>query len=58
LHLRLGTLAFCDIPDHGQYQPLLLDLYRAQHDVDRKRGAIRAPGDKIEACTHRPHARL
>src|SRR5215510_4326845 len=33
-------------------------LQRAQHDVNRKRGAIRTPGDEVEAGTHRPHARL
>jgi hypothetical protein len=33
-------------------------LERVQHDVDRKRGAIRAPSYEVDACSHRPHARL
>jgi hypothetical protein len=29
-----------------------------QHNVDRKRGAIRAPSYEVEACAHWPHTRL
>jgi hypothetical protein len=52
LHLRLGTLAFCDIPHHGQHQLPLLNLHRAQHDVDRKLRAIGALREELQAGTH------
>jgi hypothetical protein len=31
---------------------------RAEHNVDRKRAAVRASGDEVEAGTHRLHLRL
>jgi hypothetical protein len=41
--------------DHHRFGKV---LERVKHDVDRKRGAIRASRDEVEACPHRPHSWL
>src|SRR5579871_5682685 len=58
LYLRLSTLAFCNIPDDRQHQPPLLDLDRAQHNVDREFRAIGASRPKVQAHTRRTCLRV
>jgi hypothetical protein len=41
--------------DHGNDRHALRRLYRTEHDVDRKFGAVLPFPDQVQACTHRPH---
>jgi hypothetical protein len=58
LPLVLGGSALRNVAHDREHHRFGKVPERVQHNVDRKRGAIRAQSYEVEACAHRPHARL
>jgi hypothetical protein len=58
MQLILGCDPLGDVPHRGHREHVIIEVQRAEADLDRELRAVRSPGPQLQTGTHGPHRRL